>query len=79
MLVLVPAFESSSRSPFRIDRHGAILRFTPLDPEQSNGPQAPVSAAPKHPQGTVLEAREGKLVVAFKEADMWVLGDGEYR
>lgn len=58
---------------------GTVLRFTPLCAESNGRPELPASAQPKHPQGDLLEVRDGQLVVAFDEADMWVLGDEEYR
>ncbi|KDE03496.1 hypothetical protein MVLG_06009 [Microbotryum lychnidis-dioicae p1A1 Lamole] len=59
---------------------GTILRFTPLKPEDvGSGPVPPPSHASKHPQGSVLEVQNGRLIVIFEEADMWVLGQEEYR
>lgn len=56
-----------------------ILRFTPnTDVERSSRPQLPPGAAPKHPQGTLLELRNGQMHVAFDEVDMWQL-EGTYR
>lgn len=59
--------------------NGTILRFTPLVEEDGSRPQPPVKSTAKHPQGTVLDVRDGQLIVAFKEADMWLLGEEEYR
>ncbi|SCZ97452.1 BZ3501_MvSof-1269-A2-R1_Chr1-2g01043 [Microbotryum saponariae] len=59
---------------------GTILRFIPLKSENvGSGPAPPPSHAPKHPQGSVLEVQNGRLIVIFEEADMWVLGQEEYR
>lgn len=74
------SFPSTSKEALTLSErsNGTILRFTPLVDEDS-GPQKPVNATVKHPQGTVLDVREGHLIVAFKEADMWLLGEEEYR
>lgn len=57
-------------------RPGTILRFTPLNPEPEGelrgGPKAPVSATQgkNFRQGTLLEVREGQLIVGFDEKDV---------
>ncbi|SCV68045.1 BQ2448_166 [Microbotryum intermedium] len=59
---------------------GTILRFTPLRSEEvGSGPAPPPGDTPRHPQGSLLEVRNGQLIVVFEEADMWVLGQEEYR
>lgn len=66
--------------------------FTPSPSSDPNGPKPPAqgvaqsaSAAMKGKggewfvQGTVLEVRDGRLVVAFEEGDVWEMGDEAYQ
>lgn len=63
-----------------LPRPGTILRFTPTTPEDSSSrPRPPPGAIKKHPQGTLLEMKDGKLIVSFEEDDIWFLGDEDYR
>ncbi|GAA5947595.1 hypothetical protein JCM3775_000127 [Rhodotorula graminis] len=73
---------------------GTIVRLT-LASEQdqglarsgSTGPQPPPAASTPPPgsankwfvQGTVLNVRDGNLIVAFDEVDLWPLGDEAYQ
>ncbi|GAA5912503.1 hypothetical protein JCM8208_006619 [Rhodotorula glutinis] len=73
---------------------GTIVRLT-LASEQdqglarlgSTGPQPPPAASTPPPgstskwfvQGTVLEVRDGNLIVSFDEVDLWPLGDEAYQ
>lgn len=57
---------------------GVCLRFTPNTPE-SSGPKPPLlSSGEKFCQGTLLEVRDGALIVAFQEVDMFHI-EGDYR
>ncbi|GAA6019068.1 hypothetical protein JCM10207_006307 [Rhodosporidiobolus poonsookiae] len=68
-----------------------VLRFTraashesALPPANSTGPQPPPGAKADGTgkwfvQGTLLEIREGRLVVAFDEVDMWQMGEDAYQ
>ena len=60
---------------------GMILRFTRVPPEEANpdGPQLPPSASTDFVQGQLLEIKDGQLIVGFKEMDVWILGEEEYR
>ncbi|GAA5985540.1 hypothetical protein JCM11641_007986 [Rhodosporidiobolus odoratus] len=74
---------------------GSIIRFSratassphPLNPVDSTGPQPPVNGGALveeqrerwFVQGTLLEHREGRLIVAFDEDAMWQLGDEAYQ
>ncbi|KAM0791996.1 hypothetical protein ACM66B_007108 [Microbotryomycetes sp. NB124-2] len=50
---------------------GSILRFTPLSP--------PTDGSMSFFQGDLIDVRDGQLIVAFEETDVWLLGEEEYR
>lgn len=59
---------------------GCLLRFTPITPlDYSSAPKPPVSPKVKHWQGTLLEIKDGKLVVSFDGEDLWDIGFDDYR
>ncbi|KAK4052245.1 hypothetical protein OIO90_004467 [Microbotryomycetes sp. JL221] len=64
---------------------GTVLRFTPLSSDKNRvrgGPELPTSAVNQvtFKQGDLLDIKDGQLIVAFEEIDMWILNDeDEYR
>lgn len=64
-------------------RSGTVLRISEAESavlEEDSGPRPPAAAALEtkwHVQGTLLEVRRDKLIVAFDELDVWPLGEDE--
>lgn len=71
-------YSTSEANVYKSCSPGTCLRFTPNSPK-SSGPKPPqLSSGEKFCQGTLLEIREGALIVAFKEVDMFHI-EGDYR
>lgn len=61
-------------------RPGDILRFVPMqDVDYTSRPRPPLSSTGVHPQGNLLDIKDGRLIVSFDHVDIWPLGDVEHR
>ncbi|KAM0747776.1 P-loop containing nucleoside triphosphate hydrolase protein [Meredithblackwellia eburnea MCA 4105] len=62
---------------FKFFLPGTVLRFCPLAEQTTTRPQPPSTEMKNFVQGTLLEIKDGELIVSFAADDQWELEDSE--